>query len=316
MTSNSETVHRVFEKLAVEVVQALEAYEPDERFQSTAWEHTGGGGGLSRLLLDGQCFEKAGVNFSHVRGTTLPTAAVETRPQLQGQPFEAIGVSVVAHPLNPYVPATHANIRFIGVPDHKGILPSFWFGGGFDLTPYYPFLEDCVHWHACAEAACRTYGKDLYPRLKEWCDRYFYLRHRQEQRGIGGIFFDDLVLEDFSTTLDFVTNVVHAFLEGYIPIVEKRRSHVWEKRQREFQLLRRGRYVEFNLLYDRGTLFGLQSLGRVDSIFMSLPPMTGWGNLDRYRDYVPERELGTFFLKARDWLDPALKDLYRKQETK
>ncbi|EQD52256.1 coproporphyrinogen III oxidase, aerobic, partial [mine drainage metagenome] len=216
----------------------------------------------------------------------------------------------------PTVPTTHANIRFIGTAGHAGILPGFWFGGGLDLTPYYPFLEDCIHWHACAEVACRPYGKDLYPRFKEWCDRYFYLKHRQEQRGIGGIFFDDLVLDSFSTTLDFATRVGHAFLEGYLPILEKRRSHTWGERQRKFQLLRRGRYAEFNLLYDRGTLFGLQSHGRVDSIFMSLPPMTGWGDLDQYRDQGPERELETFFLKARDWLDPDLKDLYRKQEIK
>ncbi len=316
MSRYSETVHRAFERLAAEITQTLETYEPVEHFQSTAWQHDGGGGGLSRLLLNGQCFEKAGVNFSHVQGIALPPAAIESRPQLQGRPFEAVGVSVVVHPRNPYVPTTHANIRFIGTADTDGDSPAFWFGGGFDLTPYYPFLEDCIHWHTCAEATCRAYGEDLYPRFKAWCDQYFYLQHRQEPRGIGGIFFDDLVLDDFSKTLDFAVCVGRGFLAGYIPILEKRRDHEWGTREREFQMLRRGRYVEFNLLYDRGTLFGLQSRGRVDSIFMSLPPMTGWGSLDRYRDQVPECELESFFLKVRDWLDPELKERYRKQETR
>lgn len=308
MTPHSDTVHHVFENLALEIVRGLESYEPTGRFQETAWEHAGGGGGISRLLLGGQCFEKAGVNFSHVVGASLPTAALEGRPQHRDQSFEAVGVSVVVHPRNPYVPTTHANIRFIETTGQDSAKAGFWFGGGFDLTPYYPFLEDCIHWHACAEAACRPYGKDLYSRCKEWCDRYFYLKHRHEQRGIGGIFFDDLVLGDFATTLEFTAGVGQAFLKGYLPIVEKRRSLTWGERQRDFQLFRRGRYVEFNLLYDRGTLFGLQSMGRVDSIFMSLPPLTGWGDPERYRNQEPERDLEAFFLKARDWLDPALKD--------
>ena len=316
MISNPETVHAAFENLAAEIVRAFEAHEPIERFHATAWEHSGSGGGVSRLLLGGRCFEKAGVNFSHVRDAMLPAAALENRPQLAGLPFEAVGVSVVAHPLNPYVPTTHANVRFIGTAGDTKHPPSFWFGGGFDLTPYYPMLDDCIHWHACAEEACRPYGQDLYLRLKKWCDRYFYLKHRQEPRGIGGIFFDDLILDNFQTTLDFAIRVGHAFLNGYIPILERHHQREWGARQREFQLLRRSRYVEFNLLYDRGTLFGLQSQGRVDSIFMSLPPLTGWRDLDFYRNQEPERELVEFFLKERDWLDPALKDKYREQETK
>jgi coproporphyrinogen III oxidase len=316
MSPRSAEVHACFETLGTKIVEAFETVAVGEHFELHTWSHEGGGGGMSRLMIDGECFEKAGVNFSHVEGLTLPPAALENRSRFAGARFQAIGVSVVVHPRNPHVPASHANIRYIETEGHGDIPSHFWFGGGFDLTPFYPRLEDCVHWHRTAADLCRPFGEELYARFKADCDRYFYLKHRRESRGIGGIFFDDLQLTDFATTLRFALAVGHGFLDAYLPILVTRQHESWGEREREFQLLRRGRYVEFNLLYDRGTLFGLQSGGRVDSILMSLPPLVGWRDLGHYDDREPERWLKDFFLKPRDWLDPGLSIAWRKQETK
>ncbi len=316
MSRQAREAHDGFEALAETIVRTLEAAVPGERFESHSWAHAAGGGGVSRLLSDGVCFEKAGVNFSHVHGHALPPAALEGRPDLSGAGFQAVGLSVVIHPRNPHVPTTHANVRYIETEACGDVPPRFWFGGGFDLTPFYPRLEDCVYWHQTAADLCRPFGEELYPRFKNECDRYFYLKHRAEPRGIGGIFFDNLRLADFATTLRFAKAVGQGFLDAYLPILAARRYETWGEREREFQLLRRSRYVEFNLLYDRGTLFGLQSGGRVDSILMSLPPLAGWRDLGHYDKQEPERWLREFFLKPRDWLNPGLSCEWRKQETK
>ena len=261
-----------------------------------------GGGGRSRILEGGETFEKAGVNFSHVFGDALPPAASAARPELAGRGFQALGVSVVAHPLNPRVPTSHANVRLF-LAERAGEEPIWWFGGGFDLTPFYGYEEDCVHWHQVARDACAPYGDDVYSRFKHGCDDYFYLRHRGESRGIGGLFFDDLNEWGFDTTFRFVQDVGDAYMRAYLPIVQRRKSETWGERERQFQLYRRGRYVEFNLVFDRGTLFGLQSDGRVESILMSLPPLVRWDY-----DYQPEpgseeARLTEHFLTGREWLD-------------
>ena len=259
-----------------------------------------GGGGRTRVMTHGAVFEQGGVNFSHVRGGRLPPSATAGRPELAGRSFEALGVSLVMHPENPHVPTSHANIRFF-IADRPGEAPVWWFGGGFDLTPYYPVREDIVGWHTTARAACAPFGDDVYGRYKEWCDRYFFLRHRDEPRGVGGLFFDDLNEWGFERCFAFLRAVGDSYLDAYLPIVRRRKGQAWTQRQREFQLYRRGRYVEFNLVYDRGTLFGLQSGGRTESILMSLPPIVKW----RY-DWHPapgsaEAALYTDFLIARDW---------------
>lgn len=271
-------------------------------FRADAWSRAGGGGGCSRVLEDGELFEKAGINFSKVYGPGLPASATAHRPELAGRDFEALGVSLVIHPRNPYVPTSHANVRFF-VARKPGAEPVWWFGGGFDLTPYYGFEDDAIHWHRTARAACAPYGDDVYPRYKTWCDEYFFLRHRNEPRGVGGLFFDDLNAWGFERSFAFMRSVGDHYLPAYQPIVERRRAHPYAEREREFQLYRRGRYVEFNLVYDRGTLFGLQSGGRTESILMSLPPRVAW----RY-DWHPapgteEARLYTDFLRPRDWLD-------------
>ncbi|MDV3238507.1 MAG: oxygen-dependent coproporphyrinogen oxidase [Gammaproteobacteria bacterium] len=270
-------------------------------FREDAWSREGGGGGRSRVLEDGELFEKAGINFSKVYGPGLPASATAHRPELAGRDFEALGVSLVIHPRNPYVPTSHANVRFF-VARRPGAEPVWWFGGGFDLTPYYGFEDDAIHWHRTAQAACAPFGDDVYPRYKTWCDEYFFLRHRNEPRGIGGLFFDDLNAWGFERSFAFMRSVGDHYLPAYQPIVERRRAHPYAEREREFQLYRRGRYVEFNLVYDRGTLFGLQSGGRTESILMSLPPMVAW----RY-DWHPapgteEARLYSDFLRPRDWL--------------
>lgn len=244
-------------------------------FHEDAWSHEGGGGGLTRAIADGQVIEKGGVNFSHVTGPALPGAATAKRADLANLPFEAMGVSVVIHPRNPYVPTSHFNVRCIQLTKKDGS-HDWWFGGGFDLTPYYGFEADAVHWHTQAKAACDPFGVDVYPRFKAWADTYFYLKHRDEHRGIGGIFFDDLNEWDFETCFAFMKSVGAHYLTAYAPILEMRKNTPYTERERAFQALRRGRYVEFNLLYDRGTLFGLQSGGRTESILMSLPPVVEW----------------------------------------
>ena len=280
----------------------LESIDGKATFGSDTWERPGGGGGDSRILKQGEVFEQAGVGFSHVFGDQMPPSATKNRPELAGKAFEAVGVSLVLHPRNPYVPTTHANFRFFTAGQRK---PVWWFGGGFDLTPYYPFHDDVVHWHRVARDACEPFGDDLYPRYKQWCDEYFYLKHRGETRGVGGLFFDDVNELGFDRSFEFVRAVGDSFLKAYRPIVEKRISHRYGDRQRNFQLYRRGRYVEFNLIYDRGTLFGLQSGGRTESILMSLPPMVRWEYDWQPEPGSPEEVLYADYLRPRDWLGEA-----------
>lgn len=275
--------------------------EDGQVFAEDAWERPGGGGGRSRVLEQGAVFEKAGVNFSHVHGDGLPPSATAQRPELAGRSFEALGVSLVIHPRNPYVPTSHANVRFFMAekPDSE---PVWWFGGGFDLTPYYGTREDARHWHATAKSACSPFGDDVYPRFKQWCDEYFHLKHRGEPRGVGGLFFDDLNDWGFDRSFAFMRSVGDHYVPAYLPIVQRRRNQPYGDREREFQLYRRGRYVEFNLVYDRGTLFGLQSGGRTESILMSLPPLVSWRYDWRPEPGSAEAELYDVFLKPRDWL--------------
>lgn len=270
-------------------------------FREDTWTREEGGGGRSRVLEDGVLFEKAGINFSKVYGANLPASATAHRPELAGRKFEAMGVSLVIHPRNPHVPTSHANVRFF-IARKSGAEPVWWFGGGFDLTPYYGFEEDAVHWHKTAQAACTPFGDDVYRRYKQWCDDYFVIKHRNEPRGIGGLFFDDLNADGFERSFAFMRSVGDHYLPAYIPIVERRRHLPYGDRERDFQLYRRGRYVEFNLVYDRGTLFGLQSWGRTESILMSLPPQVTWRYDWHPEPNTPEARLYDVFLKPRDWL--------------
>ncbi len=279
----------------------LEAEDGSATFAHDSWEREQGGGGQSRVLTDGAVFEQAGVNFSHVFGEKMPASATAHRPELAGRNFQAMGVSLVIHPHNPYVPTSHANVRFF-IAEKEGETPIWWFGGGFDLTPYYPFEDDVMHWHRVARDACQPFGPDVYPRYKKWCDDYFYLKHRNEPRGVGGLFFDDLNEGGFDKSFAFMRSVGDHYIQGYRPIVGRRKETEYGARERDFQLYRRGRYVEFNLVYDRGTLFGLQTGGRTESILMSMPPLVRW----RY-DWHPEPGsaealLYDEFLRPRDWL--------------
>jgi coproporphyrinogen III oxidase len=270
-------------------------------FIEDTWTREEGGGGKSRVLRNGSVFEQAGVNFSHVAGNSLPKAATVQRPELANCHFVAAGVSLVLHPNNPFVPTTHCNVRFFIAEPEQGE-PIWWFGGGFDLTPYYGFREDAIHWHQTAKNACAKFGENTYDQYKKWCDEYFYLPHRDEQRGIGGLFFDDLNQPDFKTSFGFTQSVGDHFIPAYLPILEKRKDHPYGDHERAFQLYRRGRYVEFNLVYDRGTLFGLQSGGRTESILMSLPPQVRWEYNWKPEAGSREAELYEFYLKPRDWL--------------
>ncbi len=253
--------------------------------------------GSAKIIAEGEVIEKGGVNYSSVSGQKLPSTASERYPDLAQQPFRVLGVSVVMHPRNPYCPTSHANLRFFLVGDNH-----WWFGGGYDLTPYYGFAEDCRHWHSTAQEACAPFAPDLYPRLKKWCDQYFYLPHRREPRGIGGIFFDDFNEWDWSRCFDFWKKVGDSYLAAYVPILQRRRNMAYGQRERDFQLYRRGRYVEFNLLHDRGTRFGLQSQGRIESILMSLPPLARWQYNWCPEDGSPESQLYSHFLPPRNWL--------------
>jgi coproporphyrinogen III oxidase len=270
-------------------------------FAEDAWDRKGGGGGRTRVLTDGAVFEQGGVNFSHVFGAGLPPSATAARPELAGRSFQALGVSLVIHPHNPYVPTSHANVRFF-IAEKEGADPVWWFGGGFDLTPYYGFEEDCVHWHEQSRQACEVLGEGVYDKYKKWCDEYFFIKHRNEPRGIGGLFFDDLNEPGFEQSFAFMRSVGDHYLKAYLPIVERRKDHAYEERQRDFQLYRRGRYVEFNLVYDRGTLFGLQSGGRTESILMSLPPLVKWRYNWQPEAGSEEAKLYEVFLKPHDWL--------------
>ncbi len=301
---NHAAVERYLRDLQNRICAALEQVEGGARFRGDSWQRAEGGGGESRILEDGKVLERAGVNFSLIHGKSLPPAATVRRPELAGRGFRAMGVSVVIHPRNPYAPTAHCNVRFL-LAEQPGAAAIWWFGGGFDLTPYYGYAEDAQHWHATARSACLPFGADVYPRLKQNCDEYFYLPHRQEPRGIGGLFFDDLDEGGFVRCFELMRSVGDHFLPAYLPILERRRNTPHAERERHWQLYRRGRYVEFNLVQDRGTLFGLQSAGRTESILMSLPPLASW----RY-DYKPEpgskeAELYEKFLVRRDWLTPS-----------
>jgi len=287
-------VRQYLQGLQTDIVASLEALD-DRRFTSEPWTRAEGGGGRSCVLEGGTVFERGGVNFSDVRGSALPPSASAVRPQLAGQAWQAIGVSLVLHPGNPYCPTVHLNVRFFAAQE------SWWFGGGMDLTPYYGFEEDARHFHGRCRQALDPFGSEYYPRFKSWCDRYFHLKHRDEARGIGGIFFDDLADRDFDFSFALVRSIGDAFLAAYLPIVNRRKAMPFGERERSFQLYRRGRYVEFNLVQDRGTLFGLQSGGRTESILMSLPPLAAWRYAWAPAPGSAEEKLYTDFLKPRDW---------------
>ena len=287
----SAKVLEYFTGLQASIVSALEALD-GKAFAADAWKRPEGGGGVSRVLEGGNLFERGGVNLSHVQGRELPPSATASRPQLAGKPWEAMGVSLVLHPRNPYCPTVHLNVRFFSAGD------VWWFGGGMDLTPYYGFEEDAQHFHA----TCRKAVGNHYPRFKKWCDEYFHLKHRNEPRGIGGIFFDDFSEHDFDSSFSLVRSVGDHFITAYAPIVEKRKQLAFGEKQRAFQAYRRGRYVEFNLVYDRGTLFGLQSGGRTESILMSLPPVVSWRYDWQPEPGSPEAALYSDFLRPRDWV--------------
>lgn len=289
-------------KLQEQICSGLSKTAGDMHWREDAWKRPEGGGGITRVMENGIVIEKAAVNFSAVTGDNLPSAASAARPSLGGRSFRATGVSVIVHPRNPYAPTSHFNLRFFCA-EKPGAAPVWWFGGGFDLTPYYGFEQDCVDWHHAARDACERFGKDVYPRFKRWCDEYFFIKHRNEARGIGGLFFDDYDAGgDFARAAAFARSIGEHYPHAYLPILARRMHTAWGERERNFQLYRRGRYVEFNLVYDRGTLFGLQSRGRAESILASLPPQANW----RY-DYTPEpgspeARLTAHFLKPRNWL--------------
>lgn len=284
------------------ICAGIEAEDSEATFFEDNWQReTGlGGGGRTRVLTHGKTFEQAGINFSHVTGTQLPASATAHRPELAGRDFEAMGVSLVIHPNNPYVPTSHANVRFF-IARKEGEEPIWWFGGGFDLTPYYGNKEDCKEWHLTAKAACDPFGEEIYSKYKEWCDEYFYLKHRNEPRGIGGLFFDDLNEGGFDRCFTLMKSIGDAYIEAYRPIVARRKETPYGERERDFQLYRRGRYVEFNLVFDRGTLFGLQTGGRTESILMSLPPLVKWRYNWSPEPGTPEAELYDYYLQPHDW---------------
>lgn len=296
---NSPAVRQFLLGLQETIVAGLAALDGDA-FLSDAWKRPQGGGGITRILEEGKVFERAGVGYSHVHGDRLPPSASAARPELAGRTFEAMGLSLVLHPRNPYVPTVHLNVRFF-MAEKPGSDPVWWFGGGMDLTPYYGFLEDVRHFHATCRDALLPFGTDRHPRYKQWCDEYFFLKHRQEPRGVGGIFFDDLSEPDFDTCFALTRSVGERFLPAYAPIVERRAGMPYGDRERSFQAYRRGRYVEFNLVQDRGTLFGLQSGGRTESILMSLPPAVNWRYNWSPEPGSPEAALYTDYLVARDW---------------
>jgi coproporphyrinogen III oxidase len=299
---DSEAVKLFLLRLQDNICQRLQTIDGNTSFHEDAWQRERGGSGITRVISNGRVFEKGGVNFSHVYGDSLPPSASASRPELAGRRFQAMGVSLVIHPGNPFVPTSHANFRFF-IAERDGETPVWWFGGGYDLTPYYGNVEDCQHWHRVAKAACDPHGEHLYPRFKKECDEYFYLRHRQETRGIGGLFFDDFNEKSFADSFAMVQQIADSYIEAYAPIVEARMDTPFTPVQKEFQKYRRGRYVEFNLVYDRGTLFGLQSgLGRVESILMSLPPEVNWVYDWHPQAGTDEARLYTDFLGARDWI--------------
>ena len=300
-TFDIEPVKTYLMQLQDLICQGLEQADGGAVFSEESWQRPGGGGGRSRTLVDGAVFEKGGVGFSHVMGDKLPPSASASRPELAGCRWQAMGVSLVMHAHNPFVPTSHANVRLF-VAEKDGMEPVWWFGGGYDLTPYYGFDEDCSHWHQTAKDACEPFGNDVFPRFKSWCDDYFYLPHRSEPRGVGGIFYDDLNDWDFATTFAFMQSIGNSYLAAYLPIVARRQDTEFSPAQRNWQEIRRGRYVEFNLVFDRGTIFGLQSGGRTESILMSLPPRVQWHYNHQPEADSPEAKLLNYYLTGRDWV--------------
>lgn len=301
MSVDKHAVKAFLLQLQEQICAALVQSDGAARFVEDSWERAEGGGGRSRVLTKGAVFEQAGVNFSHVFGDKMPASATAHRPELAGRRFEAMGVSLVIHPNNPFVPTSHANVRFF-IAEKEGEAPVWWFGGGFDLTPYYPFEDDVRHWHQVAFDCCAPFGADVYPKYKAWCDEYFYLKHRGETRGVGGLFFDDLNQWGFERSFAFMRAVGEAYIKAYQPIVERRKQTPYTEAQRQFQLYRRGRYVEFNLVFDRGTLFGLQSGGRTESILMSMPPLVRWEYGFQPTEGSAEALLYQRYLQPQDWL--------------
>ena len=291
-----ESVKAFLLALQDNICHTLELADGKGHFREETWEREEGGGGRSRVLKNGAVIEQGGVNFSHVYGTQMPASATASRPELAGRSFQAMGVSLVIHPQNPYIPTSHANVRFF-IAEKEGETPIWWFGGGFDLTPFYPFKEDVQHWHNTAKKLCKPFGDNVYAQHKAWCDEYFYLKHRNETRGVGGLFFDDLNQWGFEQCFAYIQAVGNGYLDAYVPIIERRKNNTYGERERQFQLYRRGRYVEFNLVYDRGTLFGLQTGGRTESILMSMPPLARW-------EYGYEAPSGSPEAKLQDWLTP------------
>ena len=300
MSEQADRAESFLRILQDRICAAIEQADGGANFEEDVWQRPAGGGGRTRVLRDGVVFEQAGVNFSRVSGHPLPPSATAHRPELAGGSFIATGVSLVLHPKNPQVPTAHANVRYFEA-SKDGVAPAWWFGGGFDLTPFYPHDEDVRHWHTVARDLCQPFGADVYSRYKQWCDEYFYLKHRDETRGVGGLFYDDLNEGGFERCFEFTQAVGQGFLDGYLPIVERRKDTPYGEREREFQLYRRGRYVEFNLVYDRGTLFGLQSGGRTESILMSLPPRVRFEYAYTPEPGSAEAALADY-LKPRDWL--------------
>ena len=300
-TFDKNAIKQYLLSLQHSICHSLSGIDQQKKFVEDIWEREAGGGGRSCILVEGGVIEKAGVNFSHIYGDKLPISATEKRPELAGRCFEAMGVSLVIHPKNPYVPTSHMNVRFF-IAEKEREDPIWWFGGGYDLTPYYGNKADCIHWHKTAKDACDPFGKNLYPRFKKWCDEYFYLKHRNEARGIGGLFFDDFNELGFAQSFALMQSVGNSYLDAYLPIIQQRNTIGYSERERQFQLYRRGRYVEFNLVLDRGTLFGLQTGGRTESILMSLPPLVRWEYNYQPEPDSPEAELTRVFLPAQDWL--------------
>ncbi len=297
---NIDTVIDFLKQLQDNICSALEAADGSGKFVEDNWTRAEGGGGRTRVLTNGTVIEQGGVNFSVVSGDTLPPSATAHRPELAGRKWQACGVSLVIHPKNPFIPTSHANVRFF-VAEKEGEKPVWWFGGGFDLTPFYPFEEDVIHWHQTAKDLCDTFGDNVYQDHKKWCDEYFYLKHRDETRGVGGLFFDDLNCWDFESCLNYIKAVGQGFIDAYVPILNKRKDIEYSEQHRQFQLYRRGRYVEFNLVFDRGTLFGLQSGGRTESILMSMPPLARWEYNYSPAENSEEAQLIPY-LTPRDWL--------------
>ena len=307
MSELTDSVKAYLLNLQDRICEGLAEEDGGATFTVEELDREEGGGGRSRVLADGEVIEKGGVNFSHVMGEGLPPSATAARPELAGRSYQAMGVSLVIHPRNPYAPTSHANVRLF-IAEKEGEEPVWWFGGGYDLTPYYGFDEDCVHWHQTAADACAPFGDDVYPRFKKWCDEYFYLKHRDEPRGVGGLFYDDLNSWDFETCFGMMQSVGDSYLDAYRPILARRKDTPYGERERQFQLYRRGRYVEFNLVFDRGTLFGLQSNGRTEAILMSLPPLVRWEYDYRPEPGSEEARLTEYFLTGRDWLQEASRE--------